>query len=366
MNRRTAVFALAVLAAGPSLLCTCSTAPEARVVPLRGINLAGAEFGHEKPGFSCATPGVYGKDWTYPGESTVAYFARHGLRLFRLPFRWERLQPALGCDFDPAEQRRLARFLDLARSYECRVILDLHNYGRYALPTSGTTREFIVDELSGDRAPVTSADFADLWQRLATVFKDHRALHGYGLMNEPHDMGASDWKAMSQTAVDAIRAVDLGTAIYVSGLEWSKSYRWSEANGPSAWIRDPSGNVVYEAHCYFDEDGSGRYQVSFQDELRRDLRLLDRGVARLEDFAQWCARNGVRGFLGEYGVPRDEPRWHEALTRFLARIDELGMESACWAAGEWWGDYPLSVQPGHAFVSDSPLLPRLKRRPQPR
>ena len=329
---------------------------------LRGINLAGAEFGHEKPGFSCASPGTYGKDWIYNGEGTVAYFARHGLRLFRLPFRWERIQPQLGGDLDPAELRRITRFLDLARAYECRVILDLHNYGRYALPTAGTTREFIIDERSGEHAPVSQADFADLWQRLALAFKSHKALHGYGLMNEPHDMGSSDWKLISQSAVDSIRSVDLHTALYVGGLDWSKSYTWSQSNGPQAWIHDPSGNVVYEAHCYFDADGSGRYQTPFHDELRADPKLLDRGVARLEDFSIWCARNGVRGFLGEYGVPRDEPRWHEVFSRFLARVDELGMESACWAAGEWWGDYPLSVQPGHAFVTDSPLLLRLKPR----
>ena len=89
MNRRTAVAKLAALASGALLLCTCSAPPEARVVPLRGINLAGAEFGHEKPGFSCATPGVYGKDWTYPGESTVAYFAPSGYALFSGIAEWK-------------------------------------------------------------------------------------------------------------------------------------------------------------------------------------------------------------------------------------------------------------------------------------
>jgi len=355
------IVSLAAAALTAVAASACVQEPEVNL--LRGINLAGAEFGHEKPGFSAAARGQFGKDWTYNGESTIAYFARHGIRLIRLPFRWERIQPELGCDLDAAELKRLRRFVDLARSYECRVILDVHNYGRYALPVAGgSSREFIIDERSGDRAPVSREHFADLWSRLAQEFRDHAALHGYGLMNEPHDMGGSDWKAISQHAVEAIRRQDARTAIYVAGLEWSKSYRWTVANGPDAWIRDPAGNIVYEAHCYFDEDGSGRYQISFEEEARRDPRILDRAVDRLEDFAQWCRRNQVRGFLGEYGVPRDEPRWHELFSRFLMRLDELGMESTCWAAGEWWGDYPLSVQPGHAFVSDSPLLIRLKRR----
>jgi len=47
---------------------------------------------------------------------------------------------------------------------------------------------------------------------------------------------------------------------------------------------------------------------------------------------------------------------------FLARLDELNMDSSVWAAGEWWGDYPLSVQPGHAYVTDAPVLKVLKRK----
>ncbi len=56
---------------------------------MRGVNLAGAEFGEDN------LPGVYGRDYTYNSEATFRYFAAKGLNLIRLCLRWERLQPLL-------------------------------------------------------------------------------------------------------------------------------------------------------------------------------------------------------------------------------------------------------------------------------
>ena len=39
----------------------------------------------------------------------------------------------------------------------------------------------------------------------------------FGLMNEPHDMGQSSWKSISQTSVDAIRKIDKWTTLLVAG-----------------------------------------------------------------------------------------------------------------------------------------------------
>ena len=331
-------------------------------LPMRGVNLAGAEFGHDKPSFCAEQVGVHGKDWIYPSEGTIAYFARQGLRLLRVPVRWERLQPRLGAELEPQELARLKRTLDHARAYGCKVVIDLHNYGRYALKVHGAPRVCVIDEVIDGRVPVSRAHLADLWRRVATNFRAHEGLGGYGLMNEPYDMGASDWKAMSQEAVRAIRTVDLTRVICVAGEHWSSSAKWSEVNGPTAWIDDPAGRVVYEAHCYFDADASGRYELSYDEEWSRDPDLPQRPLQRLENFARWCAANKVPGYLGEYGVPRDDARWNELLAVFVARLDELDMDSSVWAAGEWWGDYPLSVQPGHAYVTDAPVLKVLKRK----
>ena len=69
----------------------------------------------------------------------------------------------------------------------------------------------------------------------------------------------------------------------------------------------------------------------------------------------------VRGLVGEFGVPGNDPRWQAVLARFLEALDRAGMEGCYWAAGEWWGAYPLSIQPGPAWPSAAPQLEALRR-----
>jgi len=74
-----------------------------------GVNLAGAEFAHQK------TPGVYNRDYTYPTIAELDYFKSKGLTLFRLPFLWERLQHEFVGNLYEAELARLTDFVDADR-----------------------------------------------------------------------------------------------------------------------------------------------------------------------------------------------------------------------------------------------------------
>jgi len=56
-------------------------------------------------------------------------------------------------------------------------------------------------------------------------------------------------------------------------------------------------------------------------------------------------KNNKKGFVGEYGVPDDDPRWLETLDKFMTYISINGVNGAYWAAGPWWGNYRLSVEP---------------------
>ena len=75
-------------------------------------------------------PGEYGVHYTYPKASELDYFKSKGLVLVRLPFKWERLQPALFGELDSIELGRLKKFVTEAEKRDMPVILDLHNYGR--------------------------------------------------------------------------------------------------------------------------------------------------------------------------------------------------------------------------------------------
>jgi endoglucanase len=363
MNRRHFLATpAALLALGPA---TSAAAPREGEKPasLWGVSLAGPEFGTHLPTFSNNNPGVFGRDYTYNSERTVAYFCDRGLSLLRLPLRWERLQPTPGGPLDAEELGRLRTFLGWAGKHGGKVILDLHNYGRYTLARGGRPTSCIIDQKMGEETPITRAHFADLWRRLSREFAAHPTVHAYGLMNEPHDLGASDWQAISQHAVDTIRAEKDRKLLLVAGDDWSSAERWVRANGPRPWIKDPVNQIAYEAHCYFDVDHSGKYQHSYDAERKADPHIQRRGVARLMPFVGWCLVNEVRGLVGEFGIPADEPGWREGLSAFLALLDRAGLDGCYWAAGEWWGDYRLSLQPTNDFRTPSPLLSLLTSPP---
>jgi endoglucanase len=327
----------------------------------RGVSVAGPEFAAERADFCNETPGVFGRDYTYNSERTIAYFCEQSLRLFRLPIRWERIQPRLGQPLDEPELDRVTQVVGWIKKHRGELIIDIHNYGRYALRRGGRKHECVIDQSAGGASGVTRQHFANLWRRLSEAFRDESAVYGYGLMNEPHDMGRSSWKEISQTGVDAIRAGGDNKLVLIAGDGWSNAGHFAELNGRRGWIKDPADHVAYEAHCYFDHDQSGHYELDYTAELARDPGLENRGAERLKPFVRWCRTNNVQGFLGEYGIPCGDARWQNVLRRFLSTLDDAGMESCYWAAGEWWGSYPLSIQPSDDFRQPAPQLSVLRR-----
>ena len=101
---------------------------------------------------------------------------------------WERLQSSLYSPLDPAElAERFRRVLDSADRLDMTVVVDLHNYGRYAAASPAMART----ELLVGSAQLPAAALADLWRRLALELRGLPALAAYGLMNEPHGCPAA-------------------------------------------------------------------------------------------------------------------------------------------------------------------------------
>jgi aryl-phospho-beta-D-glucosidase BglC (GH1 family) len=239
---------------------------------MRGVNVAGGEFGspvnQPTSSFSNANPGVYDRNYHYESQATFNYLASQGVKLVRIPFRWERLQPVLGQSLNQTEVGRLVDVVARARAAGLQVILDMHNYGAY----------YLSDGTQGVRRAVGSAQvsygaLADAWRRISIHFKSDPGVVGYGLMNEPVGLSATStlspaqvWEHASQAALNAIRANGDGKLVLVSGYDWSGVRQWATEH-PHAWVSDPSHNFRYEAHAYFDRDNSGTYVHSYADEL---------------------------------------------------------------------------------------------------
>ena len=347
------------LASGVMLLAGCLDSPRPHGDASLGVNLAGPEFGMEVPGYSNLTPGRLGKDFRFPEAGTVEAFADLGFRTLRLPLSWERVQPAPGGALDAAQVVAVLSTLDAAQVHGVRVVLDLHAYGRYRMGTEGGVHELVLGVPLGSAGPGLRAEhLADFWLRMAERVHDHPALLAFGLMNEPHDMGVGDWHACSSQVVGALRGAGHEMWLWVAGDSWSKAHEWPSHNPALPWIQDPLDRTAYEAHVYFDSDASGRYALSFADELRADPAAGWRGRERLLPFLDWCERGGVTGVIGEFGLPWQDPAWRPVLAGFLAEVEANDLTVCAWAGGEWWGSYPLSLQP---FAEGSASLPESLR-----
>ena len=201
-----------------------------------GVNLACADFGS-------SFPGEYNKDYTYPTDQDLEYWQKKGLKLIRLPFKWERLQLDLK---GPLNQHDLNKMKELVRAAEKRdmvVLLDLHNYCRRYMNNEHT--------LIGNNG-LTIGDLASFWQAIAKEFSTFKNIYGYGLMNEPHDLTPeTSWFDMAQASINAIREVDTNTLIMVGGNDWSSAERWIEQSDTLKYLKDPANNLAFEAHVYF-------------------------------------------------------------------------------------------------------------------
>jgi len=296
---------------------------KAGTLDLFGVNLSGGAFGS-----------VVGEDrvgWThvYPTTATIDHFAGAGMDVIRLDVMWERVQRRLGGALDETELRHVDAVIAHAASRGVAVVLDVHNYARYG------------GALIGGEAVPTAA-FADLWGKLAARYADDPNVI-FGLMNEPNQHSAAQWLPIANAGIAAIRAAGAAQQILVPGSYWDGADTWVSSDNDTVMgpgVLDPLRNFAFEVHQYLDRDGSGTNYGPVAD--------AEIGVRRLAAVTRWAEESGHKLFLGEFGVAPD-PLSLAALDRMLAFMREHGdvwQGGTYFAAGEWWGDYPFSVQPG--------------------
>ncbi len=313
-----------------ALFMTISAYGQAQYV---GVNLAGADFGEGN------LPGTYNVHYTYPTHDEVDYFSGKGMNVFRIPFRWERLQRSQFAELDATELARLDDIVNYATGAGASVVLDPHNYSRYFGDIIGTAN-----------LPVTA--FEDFWSRVSSHYKDNPDVI-FGLMNEPHTMATELWRDNANAAIAAIRATGAENMILVPGNAWTGAHSWNQSwyGTPNSVamldIVDSLDNFAFDLHQYFDDNSSGTASTCVSSTI---------GSARLVTVTNWLRQNGKRGFLGEFGVANNTVCL-EAADDLLNYIDDnldVWIGWTWWAAGPWWGDYHFSIEPENGM--DKPQM----------
>ena len=210
--------------------------------------------------------------------------------------------------------------------------------------TSGYTQ---LLKIVGD-GTLTTAHLQDLWTKMATRYKDHPALWGYDIMNEPHDMPVpttpttynttSTVTLMNRAGLAGVRSVDTTHAVIVELDTWGQINNFTNNYGsaPTPWVPDTlgGGNVHYSAHYYQDAGHAGSYvganatwDVAFRTRISTDVTPM----------LQWGQTNNLPIFMGEFGVLNDTTtsanEWRIDLETLYDLFDQYGAHGTYWAAG---------------------------------
>lgn len=218
-------------------------------------------------------------------------------------------------------------------------------------------------------AQISTADFADVWGRLAARYAGNAAVWAYDLCNEPHDMPVPTSPStylttatvtlMYQAAIGAIRAADANTWIILNLDQWSgfQSFVSQYGSNPDPWWSDPSGRTMVGAHYYQDDDHSGSYTGSHATWTQA---LRDRIPGEVTPLLDWAASRGVQVFAGEYGVPfaagTDQDNWRADLNTFLGLLDAYRAHGTYWAGGTHY-TAATSLEPRTGGVVDYTATP---------
>jgi aryl-phospho-beta-D-glucosidase BglC (GH1 family) len=247
----------------------------------RGVNLSGAEFSDTGPNGGLNAGTLY-QQYYFPKADDWTQLKNFGVTLVRLPIRWERLQPTLLQPLDATHLGYIKTSLADAAANNIKVLLDVHNYGRYDTAAATNTTGSINGVLDlGQNAPGTVGGtmqqaFTDFWGRVATALVGTAGLWAYGICNEPNALtgGVATWQTACQNAVEAIRLKDQSVYIGVGGYAFQGIQNWvaNNTNGAATgpWLTEiiPAGQVgagaarntdpliFFEGHMYYDYDGT--------------------------------------------------------------------------------------------------------------
>lgn len=316
-------------------------------VRFRSINRAGPEYGDDWDGWTGQTYFNWPTSTEWANE--LAYLDSIGFNTVRIPISWERLQHRLSGPFNTTYQQNLTNMVSAATARGFYVIVDLHNYNRYATGThvddqSLTQSSAYTQRVFGDGV-LTNAHVINVWQGLATLFKSNQRVM-LELMNESHDFAVSSETYVQNIndQIAAIRAVGAPNLVLAPNSRASDISHWFTyaPNGGSLdsvamlGLRDPGANTMLAVHHY--NGHTYPSPTNFVDNMRA--------------ITTWARSNGIKLFLTEYGV--DPSQTYAAET--VANLQTFTSSNAdVWQGWASWNLVPYKVT-GSSYTTDGTAM----------
>ncbi len=209
-------------------------------------------------------------------------------------------------EFDSWVNGKLDRFETMFKlgheKYGLRFVIDLHTYpgGRYA-----------NREMAMFHEPEYADYFIELWKKIAVRFKDHPAVWGYGLVNEPNQkrLAPRDFWTLQAQAAEAIRQVDPERPILFAA---------NLSNSPDTFFclaPVKLKNIIYEVHMYkpfqfthqrvYSPDGKlkpGEKPVAYPGVIQGEHHDKAKLKEILQPVRDFQTRYGARIYVGEFSA----------------------------------------------------------------
>lgn len=222
-------------------------------------------------------------------DDDAAFLGRSGFNVVRIALNYRHLES----DDKPFEIiedgfRHLDRAIEQLARNGIYSIIDLH-----ALPGS-QNHHWHSDNLTHVPAFWQHRHFQDrvvnLWQAIATRYRDNSAIAGYNLLNEPADETGELVGPVSKRIFDAVREIDADHTIYLDGNTYATDFSAFD----QAWE-----NTVYVLHDYVAAGlGRGTGYPGTTDGVYIDRDYVEQKFLQRSEFAR---RTGTPLLVGEFG-----------------------------------------------------------------
>lgn len=232
-----------------------------------------------------------------------------------------------------AKLDELDKALDSCGRHGIKVVIDLHT------PPGGRHENH---DLAIFHEPVYQDHWIALWKKMAKRYKDHPAVWGYDLVNEPvqnapSPPGVADYLGAQVRCAMAIRAIDAETPIFIEAAEWDSADGFKELEPVDV------PRVIYQVHMY--APGTYTHQgvhgeskpLTYPGVI--DGKMWDKEALRkvLQPVREFQLAYNAHIYAGEFSAARWAPGARDYLRDCIELFEEYGWDWSYHAYREWDG-----------------------------